>query len=97
MSKDDPALDQLYRFKTGAELAKYLRLAEGITPAEMKVARKYTAIRFITVRGVPKAHTSWMVVGSQRFQFGTKYWQSGTEAAWNCWMLAKALIKMGVS
>ena len=62
---------------------------------EMAVARKWTRIRFVICEGSPDAHTAWLVIEDQQFRLDGHY-DTSAEAAFRCWQLAKALIRLGV-
>ena len=61
------------------------------TPAEKAMAQRFTRIARIAVEDHPDAHTFWLVVGNQQFRLDG-FGETESEAAWTCWMLAKALL-----
>lgn len=67
------------------------------SPEQMAVAEKYTRIAPCCVEDEPEAHTAWLVVGPQQFRVSAITHETAEEASWMCWMLAKALLAMGVT
>ena len=78
----------------GDDLAKLIaREYPDSTPREREWAAKVTGLRPVVVEGLPEAHTTWLIVGSQQFRLDG-YSDTPTEAAFVAWMLAKAMLKI---
>jgi hypothetical protein len=66
---------------------------DGITEREITLALRFTGIRSIeNVYGEPM-FSIWLVIENQQFQLAVE-WETGEQAAWYCWQLAKALAKL---
>jgi len=72
---------------------------DDLTWPERNAADKYTRISRCVVAGEPDTYNAWLVVGPQQFCVSPVAFGTAKEAAYMCWLLAKALleIKLGCS